>query len=184
MNKQKLENLIKDFNLEKLDEFLFDANFAEDKEDFSSLNSEDIFSEVQKLGEIKTEDDNKKIVVATAKVKNDLSERSSRKRQYDLGKKFLTNQNNYEAGIFVFYDKHGSFRFSLIYPTYLGTKRVLNSFKRFTYFVSPDLTNKTFKHQIGDGDFSTIEKIKEAFSVEKVTKEFFVKISNWYLWAV
>jgi len=185
MQKQKLENLIKDFSLEKLNDFLWDANFAVGVQNFEPLypNSEDIFSVVQKLGEIKT-DDNKRIIVAVAKVRNDLSERSSRKKQYDLGKKILDNHLNCQAGIFVFYDKQGSFRFSLIYPTYEGTKRVLNSFKRYTYFVSKEQTNKTFLSQIGDGDFSTLEKIKDAFSVEKVTKEFFVKISNWYFWAV
>ncbi len=172
MQKEKLENLIKDFSLEKLSEFLWDANFEKDKQDFSFLNPEDIFAVVQKLGEVKT-DDNKKIIVATAKVRNDLSERSSRKKQYSLGKKILDNHLNCQAGIFVFYDKQGSFRFSLIYPTYEGTKRVLNSFKRYTYFVSKEQTNKTFLSQIGDGDFSTLDKIKDAFSVEKVTKEFF-----------
>ena len=179
MNKEKLENLIKDFSLEKLNDFLFDANLVgvQDFEPMQYLNSEDIFSEVQKLGEINT-DDNKKIVVATAKVGaqnfTPLSERSSRKKQYDLGKKILEGQN-YNAGIFVFYDKHGSFRFSLIYPTYSGTKRVLNSFKRFTYFVSsdPQITNKTFKEQIGEGDFSTLESIKEAFSITAVTNIFY-----------
>ncbi len=178
MNKQKLKYLINDFSLKRLDEFLFDANFTEDKENFSSLNSENIFSDVQKLGEIETENDNKKIIVAVAKVKNDLSERSSRKKQYDLGKKILINNNNCEAGIFIFYDKQGSFRFSLIYPTYSGTKRELSSFKRYTYFVSKEQTNKTFLSQIGEGDFSSLENIKDAFSVEKVTKEFFKEYKN------
>lgn len=183
MNKQKLERLINDFSLKRLNEFLWDANFTEDKENLSSLNSEDIFSDVQKLGEIETENYNKKIIIAAIKVENDLSERSSRKRQYDLGKKILMNYNRCEAGIFVFYDKRGSFRFSLIYPTYSGTKRVLNSFKRYTYFVSsdPQITNKTFLKQIGEGDFSTLEKIKEAFSITAVTNIFyneFFKIYN------
>ena len=177
MQKEKLEHLINDFSLENLNDFLYDANFEKDIDDFSFLNSEDIFSDVQKLGEIETED-KKKIIVAAIKVENDLSERSSRKKQYDLGKKILENHRRCEAGIFVFYDKQGSFRFSLIYPTYSGTKRVLNSFKRYTYFVSKEQTNKTFLNQIGDGDFSTLENIKDAFSVEKVTKEFFKEYKN------
>jgi len=60
MNKQKLENLIKDFSLEKLEEFLFDANFV------GVQNLEPL------LGEIKT-DDNKKIIVVAKKVENHLS---------------------------------------------------------------------------------------------------------------
>src|SRR5690606_36170883 len=57
-------------------------------------------------------------------------------------------------------------------------------FKRFTYYVSKDQTNKTFLYRLDDADFSSLEKIKEAFSVEKVTKEFYTEIANWYFWAL
>ncbi|WP_337871664.1 TaqI-like C-terminal specificity domain-containing protein, partial [Ignavibacterium sp.] len=57
-------------------------------------------------------------------------------------------------------------------------------FRRFTYFVSKDQTNKTFLNQIGEGDFTSLESIKEAFSVEKVTKQFYKEIANWYFWAL
>jgi adenine-specific DNA-methyltransferase len=75
-------------------------------------------------------------------------------------------------------------RFSLIYTEYSGARRRFSYFKRFTYFVSPRLTNKTFLKQIGEGDFSSLEKIKEAFSVEPVTKQFYEEIQNWYFWAM
>jgi len=81
----------------------------------------------------------------------------------------------YSAGIFIFYDDGGNFRFSLIYPEAVGTKREWSNFRRFTYFVSRELTNKTFLQRVGDGNFSTLEKIKDAFSVEKVTKEFYLE---------
>jgi len=185
MNKEKLENLIKNFSLEKLSDFLYDADLEEDREDFSGYNNEKIFQDIQKIGDIKTSD-KKKVLVVAVKIKGDLSERTSRKKQYNLGKKILKKNIRYNAGIFVFYDKNGSFRFSLIYLTYSGTKAIPNSFRRYTYFVSPDpqITNKTFLNQIGDGDFSTLESIKKAFSVEKVTKEFYKDIANWYFWAV
>jgi len=182
MQRQKLENLIKDFSIKKLNDFFWDANFKQDELDLSFLNSEKIFSDIKKLGSIQT-DDNKNIAVVATKVGQELSKRSSRKKQYDLGKKVLLSQENCTAGIFVFYDKQGSFRFSLIYPIYSGTKKILSSFKRYTYFANndPQITNKTFSKQIGEGDFSTLEKIKEAFSIEAVTDIFyddFFKIYN------
>ena len=72
----------------------------------------------------------------------------------------------------------------MIYANYLGKRRDWSVFRRFTYFVSKEFTNKTFLQRIGDGDFSSLEKIKDAFSVEKVTKEFYQDIANWYFWAV
>src|SRR3990167_1097704 len=112
-----------------------------------------------------------------------LSERSGKKSQYEKGKKILKESQS-DAGIFIFYDPQGNFRFSLIYANYLGKRRDWSAFRRFTYFVSPSETNKTFLKQIGERDFSSLEKIKGAFSVEKVTKEFYAEIANWYFWAV
>lgn len=178
MSKEKLKKLVDGFSLENLQEFLWDANFKEEKGNLSSLNDENIFSEVQKLGAINT-DDKKKVIVSAIKVTNGLSERACRKKQYELGKKILKAQAEYEAGIFVFYDKDGAFRFSLIYYSYSGTRRMLNSFKRFTYFVSPDLPNKTFLKQLGEKKLATLDEIKAAFSIAAVTdifyKDFFVE---------
>jgi len=180
MNKDKLNKLIKEFSLDNLDSFLFDANFDISRKDISFYNTEDIFKDVISLGKIKTID-NKKVIVAAIKVEKDLSERSSRKKQYDLSKKILSSENQYDAGIFVFYDKSGCFRFSLVCPSYQGVKRNWNSFRRFTYFVSNDekITNKTFLKQIGEKDFSTLSQIKEAFSLSAVTdifyKDFFIE---------
>jgi len=99
------------------------------------------------------------------------------------GKKILKDSQS-DAGIVIFYDKNDNFRFSLIYPKAMGNRRQWSNFRRFTYFVSREFTNKTFLQRIGDGDFSSLEKIKDAFSVEKVTKEFYEDIANWYFWAV
>ena len=97
----------------------------------------------------------------------------------------MKQEQRYAAGIFVFYDDKGDFRFSLVYDI-ISTegKRTWSNFRRYTYFVSKEQTNKTFIKQIGDADFSTIESIKEAFSVEKVTKQFYNEIAGWYFWAL
>ena len=90
-----------------------------------------------------------------------------------------------DAGILIFYDEKKDFRFSLVFAEFYGTKRTFSHYKRYTYFVSSRLTNKTFVEQIQKkGDFSSIERINQAFSVEPVTKQFYEEIQNWYFWAM
>ncbi|MBU4374885.1 N-6 DNA methylase [Patescibacteria group bacterium] len=180
--KEILQNIIDNFDLQRLKRFFSEKNskFRPSEENFGFYNT-DNFSDGLKLGELALDDG--ALLVCAFKAKQELSERSGKKSQYELGKKILKEAQS-DAGIFIYYNQAGNFRFSLIYANYLGRKRDWSAFRRFTYFVISDLTNKTFKHQIGEGDFSTLEKIKEAFSVEKVTKEFFGEISSWYFWAV
>ena len=139
------------------------------------------FTQGRKLAEGQLDDGT--FIVCSFLVEKELTEHSGKKAQYTLGKKILKEQQA-DAGIIIFYDPKGKFRFSLIYTNYLGKRRDWSNFKRFTYFVSKAQTNKTFLQRIGEGDFSTLEKIKDAFSVEKVTKEFYIEITNWYLWAI
>jgi REP element-mobilizing transposase RayT len=127
--------------------------------------------------------DDGELIVCSFLVNKELTERSGKKAQYILGKKILKGQQA-DAGIFIFYDQQGNFRFSLIYTNYLGKRRDWSNFRRFTYYVSPEQTNKTFLQQMGQADFSTLDKIIEAFSVEKVTKQFYQEIANWYFWAL
>jgi adenine-specific DNA-methyltransferase len=62
----------------------------------------------------------------------------------------------------------------LVFAEFYGTKRTFSHYKRYTYFVSSRLTNKIFVEQIqNEGDFSSIERIKQAFDVEPVTKQFY-----------
>jgi len=182
MSSTILENIIKDFTIEKLTTFFREKNdqFRHPNQSISQYNDGN-FTDGKKLEEISYEDGN--LVIWTFFSRNELTERSGKKAQYELGKKILKD-NQTDAGIFIFYDESGNFRFSLIYTNYLGSRRDFSTFRRFTYFVSPQLTNKTFLQRIGNGDFSTLAKIKEAFSVEKVTKEFYQDIANWYFWAV
>ncbi|MBU4338993.1 Eco57I restriction-modification methylase domain-containing protein [Patescibacteria group bacterium] len=182
MSKEILQNIITNFDLQRLKRFFSEKNgkFRPSEENFGFYNT-DNFSDGLKLGELALDDG--ALLVCAFKAKQELSERSGKKAQYELGKKILKETQS-DAGIFIYYNQAGNFRFSLIYANYLGKKRDWSAFRRFTYFVSPDLTNKTFLRQIGDGDFSSLEKVKEAFSVEKVTKEFYEDIANWYFWAV
>ena len=181
-----LETIIADFAPEKFVHFFRrkSPQFSPVQEDLRNYNDEN-FAESHKLGEI-TFADSDRLIVCTLAVQNPLTERSGKKAQYEKAKKILKERQIYGAGIFIFYDTGGNFRFSLVYPEYTGAKRQWSNFRRFTYFVASadDVTNKTFLHRIGDGDFATLDKIKEAFSVEKVTREFYEAIANWYFWAV
>jgi type I restriction-modification system DNA methylase subunit len=173
MNTQKLERLIQEYSTEHLTDFLDEAYFTSQPLELSHLLPQgDVFSNASQLGFLDLSDQEKVLVVQT-QVDNDLSERSCRRKQFEIGRKILQQQPNYGAGLFVFYDQVGNFRFSLIYSIYQGTRRQFSSFKRYTYYVSPNITNRTFKQQILASDFSSLQKIQEAFSVAKVTDEFF-----------
>ncbi|MCB4791943.1 MAG: Eco57I restriction-modification methylase domain-containing protein [Elusimicrobia bacterium] len=182
MSREILQNIIDNFDIQRLKRFFSEKNgkFRPKEESYDFYNTDNFFGGL-KLGELHLDDGT--LLVCAFEAKQELSERSGKKAQYELGKKIL-KETQTDAGIFIYYNKVGSFRFSLIYANYLGKKRDWSAFRRFTYFVGNDFTNKTFKQRIGDGDFSSLEKIKDAFSVEKVTKEFYEDIANWYFWAV
>ncbi|MDD5014249.1 MAG: TaqI-like C-terminal specificity domain-containing protein [Atribacterota bacterium] len=180
MNEERLTKLINDFNHKNLTLFLRNqcTNYAETFQDLPQYDS-DKFSDFNKLGEIRF-DNSDRLVIVTSKVVNDLSERSGKKAQYEKVKKILREMSVYNAGFFVFYDNNGNFRFSLVYAQYEGPKTSFNNFRRFTYYVDKKQTNNTFKLRVGECDFASLEKIKDAFSVEKVNKEFYGEITKYY----
>ena len=133
--------------------------FAPRREELSQYDDK-FFTNSLKLGEINFADEGQDLVVCAFQSSSSLTERSGKKAQYEKGKKVL-KELQFDSGIFVFYDHNNSnFRFSLIYANYLGKKRDWSAFRRFTYFVSKEQTNKTFLQRIGAGDFSSLEKIK------------------------
>jgi len=183
MSAEILKNIIQNFSPFAFNDFFREKNsaFKPFNEQLHQYNNEN-FTNCLFIGEIPFTSTEKLIIYSFKTTKN-LKERSSKKLQYEKGKQIL-KENQEDAGIFIFYDENKRFRFSLIHTTYVGAKRQWNSFKRYTYFVSPEETNKTFIQRIGGSDFSDLNNIKEAFSVEKVTKEFYQEIANWYFWAL
>ncbi|MEW6615089.1 MAG: DNA methyltransferase [Thermodesulfobacteriota bacterium] len=171
-----LYDIIEDFSPDKFIRFFREKSRAfTPREEELFQYDDDNFRNGVNLGEIQFAQDEKMLVCAF-EASQPLSERSGKKAQYEKGKKILKESQS-EAGIFIFYDPRGNFRFSLIYANYLGTRRDWSAFRRFTYFVNPEFTNKTFLQRIGgednDDSFSSLEKIKDVFSVEKVTNKFF-----------
>jgi len=174
MTENALNDLVFNFSPQKILPFFRDykrlGNFAPIKESLTHLDDEN-FTHIEKIGEMKLPEQ-VTFIVCAIKVTKNLSERTGKKNQYDLAKKVLKESED-DAGIFVFYDSEGSFRFSLVHAIYRGTKRDWSTFRRFTYFVSPYLTNKTFLQRMDAGNFSSLKKIKDSFSVEVVTDKFF-----------
>jgi len=176
------------FSYETLENFLIRKNpdFTILKERLYDLEEElnKIFplEEVYKFAEVKLED-NTHFIVFVIKTNEQLTERKSKKQQYEVAKRLL-KAFFANAGLFVFHDERGNFRFSLVYSTPKGTKEKFSYYKRFTFYVSPSIPNKTFIIQIGDCNFRSLDEIKKAFSVEPVTKQFYEEIQNWYFWAM
>ncbi|MFH1048310.1 MAG: DNA methyltransferase, partial [Patescibacteria group bacterium] len=171
--KQILENIIKDFSPEKFIRFFREKSrqFAESEENMAYLD-DDSFLNGQKLGEIKFSDGDQ-LIVCVFQVTKELSERAGKKKQYEKAKDILKNNQNFSAGIFIFSDTAGNFRFSLVYDIPIGNRREWNNFRRFTYFVSKEFTNKTFLKQIGGKEFAKLDDIKAAFSITAVTNIFY-----------
>jgi len=167
-----LESIVDEFSVEKFNLFFRrkTTNYTETMDDYSYYNDED-FSEGLKLGEINFSNKDS-ITIFSFQVNRQLTDRSGKRAQYEKAKKILKGKF-ISAGIFIYYDRFGNFRFSLIYPESIGTRRIWSNFRRFTYFVSSDFTNKTFYKQIGDVEFKDLSKIKSAFSITAVTDMFY-----------
>lgn len=178
MSKAKdiLENIINDFSVDKFTNLFREKNqkFEPHKTALDEYNDEN-FNNGLVIGKINFDDG--EFLICTFLVNRHLSEKSGKKTQYEKGKKILKDTQS-DAGIFIFYDQSGSFRFSLIYANYQGTRRDWSLFKRFTYYADKSFTNKTFLQRIGESNFSSLANIKEAFSVEKVTEEFYAEVSG------
>jgi len=184
--KELAKNLAFDFSLEKLRDFFFHKGFTvKDRETFIELSgSNREIVESIKLVATKDLEDTRSFSIYAIKLNQDITERSSKKRQFQIAKDVLKAES-LSAGIFVFYtDEKKPFRFSLVFKESYGTKAEYSPYKRYTYYVSPHLTNKTFIDQVGNADFSSLKSVKSAFSVSPVTKEFYKEIQNWYFWAM
>ena len=178
-----LDNLITGFSVDKLKQFFRQKinTFKPDEEDYEYLfedneNISDNYEDIVKIGEadlINSDD----LLVITAKTLAPLTNKTGKKRQFEIAKKILKEENK-DAAFFIFYNENSNFRFSLIRANFLGVKKDFTDFKRYTYFVSCELTNKTFINQISKADFNDLDSILEAFSVEPLNKQFYEQIAE------
>ncbi len=184
MSKELLQKVVDKGVDGYLNEFFLDVSkyYSEMEDDLSEHDGSE-FSGFQAIGEIHFSPGEKLVVIA-ANIAGELTERSGKKAQYEKAKKILKQYMRYDAGIFVFSDPAGNFRLSLVYGTPDATRLIWSNFRRFTYFVSRGMTNKTFLDKVGKSSLAHLDVIKDAFSVEKVTKAFYTEIADWYFWAV
>lgn len=179
MSRQTLINIISDFEAKKFARFFSEKNgaFKPGSRSFATGSGVGIATSAEEVGTLRFKDSEETLLVASVKVNGKLTENSSKKAQFNIGKEVL-RKYSFDLGIFIFWDSEKNFRFSLIYPEYVGKKRLYNSFRRFTYYVSPTLPNKTFLQQIGDlqisGEYEKVRSVKESFSLAKVTNEFYL----------
>ncbi len=173
-SRQLLEKVINNVNLDTLDVFFrgvydrFTPQRVTIQVDSAKLPEAESATQV---GYIHYDTEERLIVVAT-KLKTELTSRSGKKRQYEFAKNILKSKY-FDAGIFIFFDHQGHFRFSLVVTQYAGSERKFSNFRRYTYFVSPGQANKTFLNQISHADFSSLEGLLAAFSLEAVSNEFY-----------
>ena len=153
-------------------------HFKPGAQNFGTLASLE-FELIEKVGQFEFVDDSKVLVVA-AKAKSEVGERISKKNQYEVARKILRQSVNigFDAGLFFFFDEIGGMRVSLVYAESDGEARHWSNFKRFTYFLSPQLTNRTFSSQVASSQFSSIQQLKDAFSISAVTDIFYTEFYN------
>jgi adenine-specific DNA-methyltransferase len=180
----KLSTLAKDFSLDNLESYLLEQEFTVDVSpvyDIQDIEEKYNVSDIKEIGYIRLKQE-ADLVVFAIKIDN-LTERTSKKKQFDIAKRLLEKYQKF-YGLFVFYDDNKNFRLSFVFKTTHGTKAKYSHYKRFTFYVSPNLPNKTFIIQLKDCTFTDLNSIKQAFSVEPITKEFYNELQNWYYYAM
>ena len=167
------ENLCKSFTPERLTNTLrlVVPNYRPMEGSLDSFITDNSFDNAVQIGVIEISG-TQTVVVGTVRVKDELTARSGKRKQYDFIKDILRH-SNHNAGIFAFYDNVGRFRFSLVTINYQGTQRLYSTFRRYTFFIDPELPNKTFLQQMQRANFSDLSGILETFSIEAVSDEFY-----------
>jgi adenine-specific DNA-methyltransferase len=180
------KELAEDFSLRTLKDFLFEKDFTVEEIQPPIELKEDLKESVLSIRQVayKELEDINNFKAYAIELKENITERSSKKRQFEIAKEIL-KAYQLIAGLFVFYPQEGkSFRFSLVFTEPYGTRREYSPYKRYTYFVSPELPNKTFIKQVGGCEFKDLKEIKSAFSIQPLTKEFYKEIQTWFYHAL
>ena len=137
-----------------------------------------------------TDSDNNNLIVLAVELKKESSIEKARSMQRNFISKVL-DENQLEAAIVAFYTEDDpSWRLSLVRLDYsfkeTGISLDLTPARRFSYLLGKNEPNNTAQAQLlpifeDDRHNPTLDEIEEAFSVEKVTKEFFSLYKEKYL---
>ena len=199
-----LSEMIKDFSLKRAIAWLerkfpsFDTSKAqslsvsENKNDKRFFSSARVLGFITELAESKNSNCNCPVLVAAIEMKNDLTERTSRQSQFNFARRTLqefvksgsVGLNGVPSqGIFFFYDKDQYFRISLVSGKVEGRRFKFNEAKRQSFYINPERPNNVAKSRLQE-PIRTYVDLKEAFSVETLTKEFYSRLFEWYEWAM
>lgn len=169
-----------------------EVSVGESKNEKEYFKSARIIGFVNRLPEARGADVNRPVLVAVVEMKKIVTERASRVVQFNLAKKVLQNAvkggaaglDGYPSqGLFFFYDKDQFFRLSLVSGEMEGRRFKFNEAKRQSFFIDPDKPNNIARSRLNE-PIRTFADLKEAFSVEKLTKEFYTRLYAWYEWAM
>ena len=199
-------NLIKDtfnhpFNEEKFSNFSISLLHDVKRSDVTNWqNNSNLPSEIKNqiieykiFGKLNYEN-GEKIVVAIAKLKSSKIVEKSRLTQRNFAKYVLEITEADACLVSFFAENYEDWRFSFVNLKYdreiseqgkIKIKKLISNFKRFSYLVGKNEPNNTAKLQIVplllNKKVSSIEEIERAFSVEKVTDNFFNDYKNLFL---
>lgn len=139
-----------------------------------------------------TQDGHKKPILCCAKQMDGvLTERSSRRKQFDIAVKVLKHnftvpymgngpvQGSFTQGLFFFFDEPGNFRLSLVTCDIISGKMELSNYRRQSFFVEAGKNNKTFRTRLCK-TIANYDELKSAFDVEKLSDEFFREYKVFY----
>lgn len=179
MTTNNVQKLVESFSSQQLTIFLRQKapSFRAISENLANyLNLDDAFDQAVKIGVIELPH-SQTVLVGTVHISEELTARSSKRKQYELVKRILKD-SNHNAAIFAFYDHVGRFRLSLVTVSYHGTRRQFSTFRRYTFFVDPALPNKTFVQQMNRASFDKLESILQTFSLEAISDEFYKEFES------
>ena len=167
-------------------------SIAENKNDKEYFKSARLLGYVRDLPDGRSGEGNRPLLVAAVEMTKALTERTSRQAQFNFAKRVLQTAvrsgaaglNGYPSqGLFFFYDSDQFFRISLVSGEMDGRKFKFNEAKRQSFYINPDRPNNIAKARLSES-IETYADLKEAFSVETLTKEFYGKLFEWYEWAM
>lgn len=175
------------YDYERFKEFIFDKfyGFEENDLDYEHPLNETEQKHIQKykfLGSSEL-DDSKEIgffeIITTEKT-------DIENNRVSLGNilKNKTSNELLDGAIAVFYNpnKPEVWRLSFIKFSYdENNKEQVSNLKRFTYVLGKNIPIKTAYNQLKDFKYPSLIEIEDAFSVEKISKEFFAKYKELYL---
>lgn len=137
-----------------------------------------------------TDSEDNSMIIMAVELKKDKSVERARSMQRNFISKVL-DENELEAAIVAFYSEdEPSWRLSFVRLDYSltdkGIKLDLTPARRYSYLVGENEPNHTAQEQLltifeDDKNNPTFDQIEEAFSVEKVTKDFFNQYKDKYL---